>query len=269
MASRDKYAEKYLRFHKTYEKRAINEIMRTFGKWIKDIQWGTLQAGSYKSIVNTTLNIDDLISSYIRIYTEIGKVHGKRVIKDIDLEIKSSHASRFATLFEMNVSQFLRTFGLKRITTVRKTFFEFIIDLFETRIEEDIPMQTIVSEIQKKLDKPKTYRWMAQRIARTESTAASNYAAIQAAEVSGFVMVKHWIATIDARTRRPPESIFNHLAMDGKKVKLNEKFIFSGGLDALSFPGDPTGEPGNIINCRCAVAVAPLRDKNGKLVRTE
>jgi len=269
MSSRDKYAKRYLAFHKGYEKRATTEIMRTFNTWVKSIPWGSLQAGSYKSIISNSFNIDLLITSYIRIYTEIGKVHGSRVIKDIKLEVKSSHIQRFLTLFEMNVSQFLRTFGLTRITTVRKTFFELIIGLIEDRFERGMDMPTIVKEIQAKINKPSFYRWMAERIARTESTAASNYAATQVADTSGFIMVKHWISTRDARTRRPPESMFNHLAMDGKKVKLNEKFIFNGGLDALNFPGDPEGMAGNIINCRCAVSVIPLRDKRGRLIRTE
>ncbi len=271
MASRNKYAKRYLAFHKGYEKRATTEIMRTFNTWVKSIPWGELQAGSYKSIINNSFNIDLLISSYIRIYTEIGKVHGKRISKDIKDEIKAADTPwlRFLTIFEMNVSQFLRTFGLQRITKVRKTFFELVVEAMETRLGKGLTMSQAIDEVMKKVNNPRYYRWMAERIARTESTAASNYAAIQVAEVSGFIMVKEWMSIQDARTRRPPKSVFNHLAMNGTKVKLKDKFIFNGGLDALRFPGDPEGAASNIINCRCSVAVIPLRDKKGELVRTE
>jgi hypothetical protein len=89
----------------------------------------------------------------------------------------------------------------------------------------------------------------ARVIARTESHGARN--TVNAASVrrvanafSGFnAFSRRWQAAEDARTRP------THDAADGQTVALNEPFTVGGA--SLDFPGDPSGPPGEIINCRC------------------
>jgi uncharacterized protein with gpF-like domain len=40
---------------------------------------------------------------------------------------------------------------------------------------------------------------------------------------------------------------------------MNDPFMVPSehGPEPLAFPGDPAGSPGNIINCRCAIAYIP------------
>lgn len=271
MANRSKYARKYLSYHKTYEKRANTELRRTFKTWAKDIKWNELQSDSYGSQISNTFDIELLIKSYIKIYRNIGIVHGKRVGKDINVGLKEFTLDKFLTIFEMNIGQFLRTYGISRIVTVRKQFFEYISNLLENRLSNGLTMREAAKEIQKIVNRRDFYRWQALRIARTESTAASNYAASQAGTVSNFVMVKEWISTLDARTRWYPEDKYDHREMNGKIVGLNESFKVNEGMlneDALLYPGDPKGQAGNIINCRCTVVVVAKRDKNGDLIPT-
>ena len=59
-------------------------------------------------------------------------------------------------------------------------------------------------------------------------------------------MVKEWLATPDARTRE------THRVADGQRVPLTDQFTVGGA--ALMFPGDPTGPPDQVINCRCSIA---------------
>lgn len=56
-------------------------------------------------------------------------------------------------------------------------------------------------------------------------------------------MKKRWNAILDNKTREA------HAEADGQIRRLNEDFIVDG--EALSFPRDPRGSAGNIINCRC------------------
>ena len=50
--------------------------------------------------------------------------------------------------------------------------------------------------------------------------------------------------------------------MDGEPaISLTDQFDVGGEL--LSYPGDLSGSPGNVINCRCCVAMVPLADDNG------
>ncbi len=271
MATRRKYRERYLKWHATYQKRATTELRKVFRKWIKDIPFDTVQAGTYSSVISNTMKIEDLFQSYVTIYHQIGKTHGRRVGKDINQGLKNFTWHGFLTIFEMNIGSYLRSFGFQRITTVRKAFFEELRELFDTRLQEGKDMRTVAKEVEAIVNKKDFYRWQAERIARTESTAASNYAAIQSGQVSGFQMGKEWISATDNRTRRKPDDNFDHFAMNGKQVKLNDSFVFNEGTleeDRLEYPGDPNGRAGNVINCRCTVAVIPLRDKDGNLIPT-
>lgn len=97
-----------------------------------------------------------------------------------------------------------------------------------------------------------SWRGRALTIARTEAIAAYNggkMASFRAyANSAGGNWEKLWLATDDHRTR------FTHTGEGGgdlQRVPLDEPFIIGGAQ--LMFPGDPSGPPGEIINCRCSM----------------
>ena len=100
------------------------------------------------------------------------------------------------------------------------------------------------TDVVKQQDADKSvWQTRAERIARTETTGAYNagaYAAQQEADVG----VRMWVATPDGATRE------THLDMSGTCVPVGEPFVFPDGSE-LMFPGDPSGPPGETINCRC------------------
>lgn len=79
-------------------------------------------------------------------------------------------------------------------------------------------------------------------IARTEVISASNEGAVASYKQSGVVEGVEWISSRDNRVREEHQ-------IDGETVQLGG--VFSNGLE---YPGDPKGEPSNVINCRCTVA---------------
>ena len=85
-----KYAQKYLRYHKGYEKRANTELRKVFKAWTDAIKWDELQAGSYSSQISNAFDITLMNNAYINIYHSIGLVHGKRIGKDINRELKET-----------------------------------------------------------------------------------------------------------------------------------------------------------------------------------
>lgn len=88
----------------------------------------------------------------------------------------------------------------------------------------------------------------AKRIAMTETAAAYGEARQDAMEQSG-VAFKKWL-TSGAATVRPA-----HAAANGQTVRVDEPFEVGG--ESLQGPSDPSGSPGNVINCHCvAIAVA-------------
>jgi hypothetical protein len=94
-------------------------------------------------------------------------------------------------------------------------------------------------------------RWptRATVIARTETIGALNASRADAfaavAEETGEELEMVWLATDDRRTRP------THDAADGQRVPVGGRFIVGG--FPLAFPGDPTGPPQEVIQCRCTM----------------
>lgn len=85
----------------------------------------------------------------------------------------------------------------------------------------------------------------AMRIARTEAHRIQCKAAYDAqhkAKAKGADVVKQWDSTLDGKTRD------SHRKIDGEIKELDEKFS-----NGLEYPGDPSGRPEEVINCRCAL----------------
>lgn len=86
-------------------------------------------------------------------------------------------------------------------------------------------------------------RARSETIARTEMHSAANAAQYIAADSLGVPMQREWIAADDERTRD------DHAAASGQTVGMDEPFDVGG--EQLMQPGDPSGSPEQIINCRC------------------
>lgn len=82
-------------------------------------------------------------------------------------------------------------------------------------------------------------------IARTEAHRIQTKAAMDAqykAKDKGADVVKQWDASLDGKTRD------SHRQVDGEFRELDEPFS-----NGLMYPGDPSGRPEEVINCRCAL----------------
>lgn len=83
------------------------------------------------------------------------------------------------------------------------------------------------------------------RSARTIVTGAENKGrqdSYAQAEADGIILQKEWLATNDGRTRH------SHAALDGAIVDQDKKFD-----NGLMYPGDPSGRPEEVYNCRCTL----------------
>ena len=88
-------------------------------------------------------------------------------------------------------------------------------------------------------------RTQAIRSARTIVTGAENKGrqdSYARAEADGIILAKEWISANDSRTRH------SHAALDGAIVDQDKKFD-----NGLMFPGDPSGRPEEVYNCRCTL----------------
>ena len=88
------------------------------------------------------------------------------------------------------------------------------------------------------------------RSARTIVTGAENKGRLDShkrAEEDGIILEEKWVATNDGRTRH------SHAILNGETKKTNE--TFSNGLE---YPGDPSGRPEEVYNCRCTMTAKVL-----------
>ena len=258
------YRKQWLRWHNGYERMARIIFQRTFKEIAKDIPFDRMTVGTYKSYLQTHVSKEKIFESYVKVYSEVGTKHGKRVGVQINKQIneKNFNIDGFLNEFQRTLTNFLVNNEGSRITTVRQSYIKFLTQIMSKGIADGKTISMISTDMTKLIKSRNFYRWQALRIARTETTAASNYAATVSSSVSGVLMDKVWISALDERTR---QGKFNHLEMNQKRVPLDKPFNVSG--EKLMFPGDPKGSGGNVINCRCSVAQVVRRDADGNIMR--
>ncbi len=107
-------------------------------------------------------------------------------------------------------------------------------------------LKAMADDLQERI--PEMSRNSALRAARTAVTGAQNAGrtdSYEAAEKMGVKTKRQWVATLDNRTRH------EHGELDGQVVAVDEPFEIDG--YSLMFPGDPSGPPHLIYNCRCRI----------------
>lgn len=105
-----------------------------------------------------------------------------------------------------------------------------------------------VVAVKRVLDVNGTENWpaRAKTVAVTEVHRAWNFGALAAAlraQNQLGSLKKIWHAKDDSAVRP------GHKRADGQTVFINQPFIVN--MEALMAPGDPSGSPSNVINCRC------------------
>lgn len=92
----------------------------------------------------------------------------------------------------------------------------------------------------------------ATMIARTELAGAANGGSLAATQIvseeTGAAYTKVWLTAPGAMYPRHE----TYTDLDGQTVGLDEPFNLEG--EELMFPGDPSGDPGEVINCRCTMS---------------
>lgn len=132
---------------------------------------------------------------------------------------------------------------------IAETTLNTVLDIVASSAAEGMSVTDIAKAIRDIFDTT-TYR--STLISRTEVVGFHNFAHTKAAEQSEVVDSKMWVSSGDDRVRP------THVDIDGTEVSLDEKFEV--GNSSLSFPGDPNGDPEEIVQCRCALAY----NKSGK-----
>lgn len=123
--------------------------------------------------------------------------------------------------------------------TINETTFKRLQQEFAESVENQENRKQLIARIENTYQDISKAR--AATIARTEVVSASQLGVLSGYEQSGLE-IKIWVATPDGNTRD------SHAAIDGEEKGLHQPFS-----NGLQFPGDPTGQAEEVINCRCTI----------------
>ena len=228
---------------------AYRIVRRNVLKITNGIPFNNMGKFTFEALVNSNVTVSQIKEMFLEIYTTLGKPQYKRSQKDgID--------------FEMIISQWLNDSAGLRIVSVHQTLIDSIVQVIAKGYEDNISVADITRNLQRQFG---WYKYQALRIARTETTTATNYTTVLASQNSEYELVKKWISVQDARTRRPPHSIYDHLDINGQVVDEFSPFFVGG--ENIEFPGDPKAKAGNVVNCRCKIVYLLKEDDDGLPIR--
>jgi SPP1 gp7 family putative phage head morphogenesis protein len=168
---------------------------------------------------------------------EQGKAHGFKLKTK---ETKESFAQIMTRLALRYIEQEMIR---RRITAVTETTRQQIVNVVRKGYDDGLGQRDIAKMIEPLLPQLAAYR--ADAIARTETHGAANYGSQEAAKQTGVPMKKEWLASYDDRTRD------THREANGQTAGMDDTFTV--GDSQLQFPGDPAGDPEEVINCRCSL----------------
>ncbi|MFA5285813.1 MAG: hypothetical protein WC347_09480, partial [Smithellaceae bacterium] len=87
--------------------------------------------------------------------------------------------------------------------------------------------------------------WRAKLWARTESAKVDNFGQVEGYKATEFVDKKGWLCSMLETSRDA------HISASEQEVGVDDDFDVGG--ESLAYPGDPSGDPGNVCNCLCTV----------------
>ncbi len=246
--------------HSIYERKAYRIVQKHIKNILSSIPYQNTTLGTYEYTIEANITYEDIYKMFVEIYSIIGVNYGNKVNSTLEKVTKANVLFNEVLLREILL--FLSTDGGVKITSVRDTLVSDVIKSIKDALGVNGTVIDLQNAIYAIISKSQTfYKYQALRIARTETTSASNLAAIKTAEASNLVLDKVWLSVQDERTRITP---YDHLDMNNQKQELDKPF-FVGGQN-IDYPGDTKASAGNVINCRCGLTFVPRRDADGMLI---
>ena len=251
---RDAVERKRLRMERAFAK----ELRKFFKRETQAIRKAAESPLTFASSLDAELAGIDLTPIYRSMY--MAAVESFK-IPDPDQVIK---AEPFGAAWETVIEQHLLSYGLERITEIRRTTKALALAQLEPVIEsglrDGLGIREIGANMARKISEyaPRAERYRAERIARTEIVSASNWASMESVRISNVSdqFLKRWLPAQQENTRVAHAEMINQ-----PPIEMDELFEVDG--EQLAYPGDPSGSPGNVINCRCTLVY--VRKDSGNL----
>jgi hypothetical protein len=242
-----------------YERIAYRIIQKHIAMVWQNLRVNNVSFGTLEIFIRANMQTFHIMELYTELYQTIGIDFAKRVGKDLDI-LETKNSALFNENLLREIVLYLQSNGGVKITSVSETLANDIIKAIRAQLGENATVIQLQQAILKVVNNTQRfYRYQALRIARTETTTAAGFAAIQRAKESNLILEKEWIAVNDVRTR------LDHTLEQGQKVDLDQPFIMADGSQ-LQYPGDINGGASQVINCRCTIGFSGKRDADGNLL---
>ena len=249
-------SEQWIVYHSRYENYARPIFRKALKQSYANVQSmiPVIDYQNYKTLIPQSFNYAAMNQAYVKVYSKVGLIHGKRIGSELKQQKKFLPES-FDSVYLQSIYQWVQTNLGRRITEVNEYTIQLIQSLVQDSLDRNDTLSQMRAYLQRSLNSPAFTRMRSLRIARTETTTAANHGAFVAAGESDLVLDKEWISVVDDRTRH------DHLIENGQTASKEENFTMADG-SLLLFPGDPKGSARQIINCRCTYSFVPRRDNN-------
>lgn len=241
-----------------YERLSYRIVQKHIKLILNKIPVDNANLSNYALLIELNINYNDIQKMFVELYKTIGTDYGNRIKKTLEKTRKDNILFNDELLREILL--FLSNEGGIKIVSVRETLIKDILQSIGLELKKQGTVIDLRNAIYNAIGNHATFfKWQALRIARTETTSASNFAALKAGNESNLELTKEWISVKDDRTRR------DHKIENGQIVDFNEPFKMADGSE-LSCPGDINAKASQIINCRCTIAFKGKRDADGMLI---
>lgn len=242
-----------------YERRMTASIITNrnayVSKLLKSIKGKSITEA--KKIINNAAKEDYFNKIYVNLYASLGLNIARSQYKISNTQKADADVLEAAWL--LTLDKFIKkNIGAKVVTltgTLKERLIMNLEKLVNEAIVEGIGIEKLTNDIVKEMGK--TYsaqtKWMARRIAHTETMACASVAQTTAVDSLGIRYWKIWQATL-INTRK------QHVAMIGVRVKDDKPFVLPNG-DKMMYPQDGRlgAQAGNVINCSCFLVFEPVR----------
>jgi hypothetical protein len=180
--------------------------------------------------------------AYLRAFAAGTESTKGRIFDDANFKADPKPTSWVAHMTEER-KQVLKKMIFDSGTKVNKTALEKIESMLITANENNWTVNEFANNLSEKVFD--LVDWKAMMWARTESVKTDSLGQLDSYHDVEFVDKKGWMASFVPLTRDA------HAEADGQEVLLDDNFNVGG--ESMSFPGDPKGSAGNVVNCLCSI----------------
>lgn len=195
----------------------------------------------------------DLMNKYILdLWSKVGGKFASdtvRMLKPLRKSLEDPELESWEGGFKAYMAERSKKITKQILTTQAETLNTIIDKLVAEAYQAGDAISTISGRLKDQFDREMVtiQRYEAERIARTEVIGASNKGSFDGAKSTGLPIQKGWSTSGLSGIRD------SHLQYEGMGWLSMDTFFAGAGFKPLLYPGDPNGDPGDTINCRCSI----------------